>query len=419
MSLLKSLSWYTVTALLTSGVPFFLLPVFTHYLTQSDYGVMSSMAAYVSLLSPVVVFGIPTLFSTDFHRVDRPTLLRKSVVWMGLPFVLGSVLLIISFFGRELLAAPLTVPATWVPAIPLLALLGFIPQWTDVMLRMDNRPRSFAVYQCGQAVLMVGFALFFVVVIRMNWQGRIWSMLIAGAVASVAGFSWLRPYLALGVPAKQDVIEALKFGSGLLPHAIFSQLVRQSDRLFVLHFIGQAATGEFAVGWQVASIMLVLLSTFNQAWTPYLFERLTHADDNEKIRIVKISYVIALGFLGFFVCLNSLTTTLFSVLVSEKFKASMGYVYFITTGYLFNGMYLIVTDYIFYTKKTYILSVLTILNGATNVILNYFLVVRFGAIGVTYAFAISSFMVMVAAWILAYKVYPMPWLFWARKKASA
>lgn len=415
MNLARNLSWYTLTALLTSGIPFFLLPVFTHYLTPSDYGVMTTILAYVALISPIIILGMPALFSTDYNSLDRTELLRKSIVWLGLPFFFGLAIIFLFWSFREFWAIPLSTPVYWVPVIPLLALLGFIPQWTEVMLRMADRPRLFAIYQLVQAILLLGSALIFVVMLNMHWEGRLWSMLIVGLLATISGLVILRPYLSIRMPHKCDVLEAIKFGTGLLPHSVFSQIVRQSDRLFILYFIGLSATGEFAVGWQVASIMLILLSTFNQAWTPYLFQRLAKSDGDVNRDIVKLSYLMALGFCALFLVINLVSPLIFTIMIDDKFHDAQRYVPFITLGYLFMGFYMLVTDYIFYAKKTYLLSILTATNGLINLALNYVCVQRFGAIGVTYAFALSSFMVTAAAWVLAQKVYPMPWFSYRRK----
>lgn len=410
MNLARSLSWYTAAALVNSAVPFMLLPVFTHYLTPSDYGLLSAIIAYVAVISPVIVLGLPALFSTDYHRLDRSELRRKSIVWLSLPLGLGVALIAASWVMKELLAAPLAIPSAWVPIIPLLALLGFVPQWAGVMFQMADRPRHFATYQVGQAILLMCTAIIFIVLLGMHWEGRLWSMLIVGTLASGVGLLALRPYISIAKPKVGDIREAVKFGVGLLPHSVLSQLIRQSDRLFILNFIGLAAAGEYAVGWQVGSIMLVLLSTFNQAWTPYLFQSLAQADEHRKKKIVKLSYWIALGFVVLFLAVNIASPFIFSILISEKYNDAQRFVPFITLGYLFLGFYLLVTDYIFYTKKTYLFSILTAANGAINLALNYVCVQRFGAIGVTYAFAASSAIVMIAAWLLAHKVYPMPWL---------
>lgn len=418
MNLARNLSWYAGTALLNSAVPFMLLPIFTHYLEPSDYGLMSAIIAYVAVLSPFIVLGLPALFSTDFHRLERSELSRKSTVWLVLPLSIGGILTIAAWALSDYLAEPLAMPSAWVSVIPFLALLGFIPQWAGVMLQMDNRAKYFAAFQAAQALLLMGTAIVFVVLLNMHWEGRLWSMMIVGVSASIVGFLVLRPYLSFSTPRWVDLNEALRFGSGLLPHSVLSQIIRQSDRLFILHFVGLAAAGEYAVGWQVASIMLVLLSTFNQAWTPYLFENLAKADELRKQNIVFLSYRIALVFIVLFLLVNLVSPLIFSTLISPQYHDAQRFVVWITFGYLFLSFYTLVTDYIFYTKKTYLFSVLTTFNVVINLALNYVCVKIFGAIGVAYAFAMSSVIVMIAAWILANRVHPMPWFFWTSRGSS-
>ncbi|MBU0540820.1 MAG: oligosaccharide flippase family protein [Gammaproteobacteria bacterium] len=371
---------------------------------------MSAVIAYVAVLSPFIVLGLPALFSTDFHRLERSELNRKSTVWLVLPLAIGGALTISAWALSDYLAEPLAMPSAWVPVIPCLALLGFIPQWASVMFQMDNRPRHFAAYQAAQGLSLMATAILFVALLNMHWEGRLWSMLIVGGLASIAGFLALRPFISFSTPRKDDVNEAVKFGAGLLPHSVLSQIIRQSDRLFILHFIGLAAAGEYAVGWQVASIMLVLLSTFNQAWTPYLFQNLANADELSKCKIVRLSYGIALGFVALFLAVNLASPVIFSTLISSKYQEAQRFVPYIALGYLFLGFYTLVTDYIFYTKKTYLFSILTTASAVINIAMNYVFIERFGAVGVAYAFAISSAIVTIAAWLLAHKVYPMPWM---------
>ena len=410
MNLARNLSWYTLTALLNGAAPFMLLPVLTRYLTPADYGLLSAIIAYITVLSPFIVLGFPALFSTDFHQLDRSALRRKSIVWLGLPLFIGMFLIIASWLMIDSLAVLLAMPSAWVPVIPLLALLGFIPQWASVKFQMDNCPRKFAVYQGAQAFFLMGITIIFVVVLDLHWEGRLWSMLIVGMLASIVGLFSLSPYLLISTPKLSDVSEAARFGLGLLPHSVLSQLIRQSDRLLILYFIGLAATGEYAVGWQVASIMLVVLSAFNQAWTPYLFQSLSQANEDCKRRIVKQSYRIALGFVALFLIVNGLSPVIFSIMISPEYHDAQNFVPFITLGYLFMGFYMLVTDYIFFAKKTYLFSILTSANGLINISLSYAMIEKFGAIGVAYSFAVTSAIVMIAAWLLAHRVYPMPWL---------
>jgi O-antigen/teichoic acid export membrane protein len=74
-----------------------------------------------------------------------------------------------------------------------------------------------------------------------------------------------------------------------------------------------------------------------------------------------------------------------------------------------------VTNYIFYEKKTYILAWVTFANAVLSVCLNLFLIQKYGAMGAAYTFLITNFSIFVSVWILSNKVYPMPWFsFWKK-----
>lgn len=418
MNLVRNLSYYTATAMINNAVPFFLLPVFTHYLSPTDYGLLSAITAYVAFITPFIIFGMPALFSVDFYKLGRTELRRKSGVLLGLPLTFGFFLVAGAWVLRDSLSSLLAIPAVWVPALPLLALLVFIPQWTSVMFQLADKPRYFAAYEIFQAMIQTTTALILIVPFDMHWEGRLWAMLLCGILANIVGILALRPYIVIHWPYRKDVREALKFGAGLLPHSVLSQLIRLTDRLFVVHFVGLSAGGEFAVGLQIASIMLVLLTTFNQAWTPYLFKMLEHADEQRKRELVKLSYKIALLFVVLFLLINFVSPIIFEHLISKNFQDAQRYVGYISLGYLFMGFYMLFTDYIFYTKNTHLFSIITSGNAVINLLLNYIFVRYFGAIGVTYAFVISCALVTVATWRLSHKVYPMPWLIWRNAHRS-
>ena len=69
MKLLKSFSIYTITGLLTAGIPFFILPVLTRYLSPYDYGQLSLFSTYVLILIPLISLGSTELIGIDFFQV--------------------------------------------------------------------------------------------------------------------------------------------------------------------------------------------------------------------------------------------------------------------------------------------------------------------------------------------------------------
>lgn len=205
-----------------------------------------------------------------------------------------------------------------------------------------------------------------------------------------------------------------KFGLGLLPHDLGNQAIRLSDRLFLVALVGLTGAGLYAVAAQVSSVCLVMLSAFNRAWAPYLFPKLGSPSEDTKRSIVRNSYGVIAGFVLFFMAFNLAVPWLYEWFIDPKFHDSIGYVRWMSLGYFFTAVYLTYVDYIFYVKKTYLLSVLTTINMSLNLALNYMMVKSFGAAGASMAFAATMFVVMCLAFVLSNRVYPMPWFYWLK-----
>lgn len=71
-------------------------------------------------------------------------------------------------------------------------------------------------------------------------------------------------------------------------------------------------------------------------------------------------------------------------------------------------MYYMVTKYISYEEKTHILSLMTLVAAATNIVLNYFLINYFGAIGAAQATTLTYLIQFIITWYLASGVHKMP-----------
>ena len=78
-------------------------------------------------------------------------------------------------------------------------------------------------------------------------------------------------------------------------------------------------------------------------------------------------------------------------------------------GQAFMGMYLVMTGYIFYSKRTGLLSLTTITSGLINVALLVVLVRLLGLKGAAIAFSISMGIRFLLTWWVAQRRHPMPW----------
>jgi O-antigen/teichoic acid export membrane protein len=149
--------------------------------------------------------------------------------------------------------------------------------------------------------------------------------------------------------------------------------------------------------------------SFNNAFVPWLFERLKKSEIEVNLTIVRNTYIyfIVLAFAGLMYYI--LLPIGISLFVDQKFIDSLGYTSWLILGFVFQGMYYMVTNYIVFSGKTIVQSVITVSIGIMSLPLNYFLILNFGAIGASVSFSVSYLFMFLFTWIAAEKLYPMPW----------
>ena len=420
MSLGRSFVIYTASSIIGSALPLALLPLMTRYLSVEEYGIVATMTTLIAFFTPPLTWGVPGIISVE-HGSLGPDAFRQFVATaLLMPLISLAATTLLAALAAPWLAPLLHVPIGWFAAMPLIAALTVLPQVLSSILRMSNAPLAFGAVEVGQALMTVLASFLFVVALQAHWQGRMWAYIAASGLTTVGALLWLGRSGYLRRPRGGDALrEVFRFGLGLLPHDLGNQAIRLADRLFLVTLVGLSGAGQYAVAAQVTAVVMVLLSAFNRAWAPYLFPRLRDANPQTQRELVRMSYGVMVGFLAFFVAFNLLVPLAFHWLIDPKFDAALNYVPWLTVGYFFMSVYMTYIDYIFYVKKTYLLSMVTTLNMSLNLALNYVLIRLFGPIGAAYAFAATMFVVMLVAFWLSNKVHPMPWFYWARRGIAA
>jgi O-antigen/teichoic acid export membrane protein len=207
----------------------------------------------------------------------------------------------------------------------------------------------------------------------------------------------------------ENTKEALHFGVPLVPHIAGIFLVSSLDRFVINAELGLAAAGIYMVAVQLASAMGLLFDAVNSAYVPWLYERLRRDRPEEKIQIVRYTYTwfaVILFIAGAF----SLVGPWLVVAVAGPQYAEAGrMIGWLALGQGFGGMYLMVTNYVFYSKRTALLAVATITSGVANIVLLYVFIHIFGLKGAAIAFACAMALRFLLTWCVAHHRHPMPW----------
>lgn len=153
----------------------------------------------------------------------------------------------------------------------------------------------------------------------------------------------------------------------------------------------------------------LIFDAINKAYVPWLFEKLQEDDLQQKKKIVRYTYlwylVIVTGaILGFVV-----GPWLVVWIAGPGYEQAGDVIGWLLLGQAFGGMYLTVTNYIFYSKKTGLLSMATVASGLLNLVLLFVLINLLGLLGAAISFCIAMGVRFLLTWWVAQKRHPMPW----------
>ena len=417
MKLFKSFSTYAVSSLLVSGIPFFVLPILTYYLSPYDYGQLTLFSTYVTILIPLISLGATGLIGIEyFKKRDREfSRLFSSVarfIFFNFLFVL-----ILTLLFKNKLEIYLGLSPKWVLILPFIVFLSIIVETCYSMIINQKKSFLYGSISVSRTIIEVSLTLLFIIGIGMRWEGRIFSWLATLFIMTFFSILYFKKegwILKNSFDIKQ-VKKALIYGIPLVPHILGRFVINQSDAIFIAKMVSVEDVGIYRIGYQIGFIVSVLASVFLNIYSPFLYERLNEITEKKKIEIVRFSYVF-LGLLGFLVLFLSLSSeTIFSYLIDSRYAAGSQFVFWTSLSYFFWGGYLIFAAYIFYLKKTIILTYLAIINVILNLGLNYFLIINYGIIGAAYATTISFFVLFILITFISNKLYPMPWLYFLKK----
>lgn len=408
--LFKSAGIYTVTGIINKAIPFFLLPILTRYLSPSDYGIVSMFGVLVSFTNPFIGLSINGAIARAYY--EKYSLDIREYIANSLLILLSSTLLvsIVFFFFSGFIAQISSVPSQILWMVIVVSFGHFITAIVLTLWQVQVKPRQYGIYQISNTLLNLILSLLFVVVIGLSWRGRLYAQIITAFVFVILGGgilyrnSWLKFKFN-----KTYIKHALLYGLPLIPHGLGGVIITMTDRVFITNMVGIETTGVYTVGYQIGMIINLLATAFHQAYIPWLYAKLNEDDHKVKRKIVKFTYVYFAIILILSIGLSSIAPYFLSIIVGKEFAQSSIYVVWIAIGYAFNGMYLMVVNYIFYAKKNYILSIVTFASAMINIILNYFFIRSFGAIGAAQATTLIYLLKFISVWLLSAKVYKMPW----------
>ena len=410
---------YGIGGLVSRIIAVILLPLYTRYLTPSDYGKIETLLALTTVMGLILRAGITSAFFRFYFDVEddagRLRVLRTSFWFTMGGGTLGLVLLL-AFAG------PVSTLLFGTASAANLVRAAGVALWATVnyeqmtsLFRVEERSVAFVCASLANVFLTIGITLLLVVGLEKGALGVIVGNFSGTLIVYLALLGYRREQLGLQFD-RQLLREMNRFGLPLVPTALFLWITNFSDRFFLVKLADVSEAGLYSVGVRVASAMVLLLTAFRMAWPAFAY---SIRDERE----ARLTYAYVLTYLTVITTWGALALTLLApwlvdLLAAPRFSDSasvVGPLAFATVSY---AAYIVIAIGVGRARRTQFNWVVTGAAAVVNVALNFALIPTYGMMGAAIATvaAYTTMAVGMAWW--SQKIYPVPYQ-WRRVATAA
>ena len=410
---------YGLGGLVSRILAVFLLPLYTRYLSPSDYGEVETLIALTTVVGIALRMGINSAFFRFYFDSPDPTA-RRLVLRTSFWFTMGMATL--GMLVGIALAAPISDALFDSTDATGLVRAAFVGLWAGMnyeqltsLFRVEERSVAFVSASLVNIFVTVGATLLLVVAFDTGPIG----VIVGNFTGTLLVYFVLVGYRReqLGLQFDRGLLRRMnRFGMPLVPSAIFLWVTNFSDRLFIARLADTHEVGLYSVGVRIASAMVLMLTAFRLAWPAFAYS----IDDEQEARRTYgyvLTYVIVVT-TWMATTLALLSPWIVEWIAAPAFESSSRVVGPLAFGAVSFAGYIVVAIGVGRAKRTQFNWVVTGAAAAINIALNLLLIPPYGMMGAAVA-TVAAYTTMFVGMIWwSQQVYPIPYQ-WRRLVTAA
>lgn len=246
----------------------------------------------------------------------------------------------------------------------------------------------------GEILLIFIFAM---ALVKNQYLSKIYAQLIVCLPLLLYSFYKFRTFLKFRF-SFIDLKDALLFSVPLIIHVLSNSLLSQVDRIIINEKLGSASAGIYSFSYNMGMCILVLIMAWNSSWQPKLYQLINENNIDGIKNVNRASTII--------ICMISCCIILFSkemvmLMSSKEYYEGIILIPLIIIGNALIHVYLTYVNFVFFNKKTALISVTTLIALIVNIVANYILIPIYGILGSAVATVISYLFLCVFHFITA------------------
>ncbi len=408
---LKEAAWHTLVYGLGSvaqallGV--ILLPLYGHYFSPADFGVLSLITLVAALAGVVFYLGSSSALARSYFDSHTDAERRRTVttalavtlsgcaLQIGLGLALASALSTRLFgttqYRLHLVIALASSAVTFVNGLFL------------VVLRFERRSVAVVVVNIATLLLTTGAIVWLLFGLRLGVLAPFLGALIAQTFVALALVWLLRGHLGGGL-SRDELGVQVRYGMGAVGIGAAYYVLDSVDRLLLNRLTSLADVGVYSLGYRLGMLIHVLfIMPFSQIWSPMRLEYRAEEGAPELFKVM-LTYYWMIGLLAT-VGVGMFAREMVSVVGSAEYRAAYRVVPIIMLSHLVYGVVGVIDSGIIFARKLGYQVAIFSAGMTLNIGLNLLLIPRWGYMAAAWVTLVSYVLVALAVFVVSNRLY--------------
>lgn len=341
----------------TKLIMFIMVPMYTKWLTTSEYGIFDTLISLGSFLTPIITLQLEqSVFRVGIESKENLDEAFRNTIFVSF------IIFIICFIGI------LIYDKTIVSYMFSLYLLGTVI--INIFLEYIRGKRRVVEYSiiniCFTGILLITNIIFLWKIglgIIGVFLAYIISYLIIVLLLVIRYYSLIEFEINLKLLRKQ-----LHFSLPLIPNTICFWITNLSDRFMIMYYLGAEQSGIYAVATKIPTIITMLYSAFVLAWQEEAIHIINTDNQNEFYTIYKqvVSILFCCAWLIF-----SVLRSVMGYLFDESYQSAIGISVILIIATVFLCLSQFFSGILMAKKETFLIGTSTVIAAVGNVIINF------------------------------------------------
>jgi O-antigen/teichoic acid export membrane protein len=327
----RSLGVYTLLNFFLKGISFIITPLFTNYISPSEFGNLNLYLNSINLISPFIILSTNSI-SVDYFKNDKKELSKQISTYFLFSFGISLFIALLICIFHTFLTEYFKFSFIYILLVPFICFFNLIIDTGFIFFRNENMLKKITALTIFRTILEIGLSVFLIMFMIRGAEGRIISMLASTTVVFVISYIFVYHFSELKLTFNIDYIrKEYRFWFSTSVGFLFVLSFTVFDKYIVKYFCTADELGQYGLATQFGFIILTFSAALNSAFHPQLYRNL--ADNLSLDRIKEKLFLLILTIVFVSIGSAGIIYFLYKFIINQQYAKSWHIIYLVTISY--------------------------------------------------------------------------------------